>query len=75
MLFVVGLLPYLVGMSNWLYLIGTVVLNSVFFAYAWKLKFNADESTAMDTFKFSIVHLMALFIILLLDHYLLPVTG
>ncbi|MFT5812513.1 MAG: protoheme IX farnesyltransferase, partial [Psychroserpens sp.] len=42
---------------------------------AWKLKFNADEETAMDTFKFSIVHLMALFIILLLDHYLLPVTG
>ena len=75
LLFVVGLLPYLVGMSNWLYLIGAVVLNSVFFAYAWKLKFNADESTAMDTFKFSIVHLMALFIILLLDHYLLPVTG
>jgi protoheme IX farnesyltransferase len=75
LLFVVGLLPYLVGMSNWLYLIGAVVLNLVFFAYAWKLKFNADEETAMDTFKFSIVHLMALFIILLLDHYLLPVTG
>jgi protoheme IX farnesyltransferase len=75
LLFVVGLLPYLVGMSNWLYLIGAVVLNSVFFAYAWKLKFNADENTAMDTFKFSIVHLMALFIILLLDHYFLPVTG
>jgi protoheme IX farnesyltransferase len=75
LLFVVGLLPYLVGMSNWLYLIGAVVLNLVFFAYAWKLKFHADENTAMDTFKFSIVHLMALFIILLLDHYLLPVTG
>jgi len=75
LLFVVGLLPYLVGMSNWLYLIGAVVLNSVFFAYAWKLKFNADENTAMETFKFSIVHLMALFIILLLDHYFLPVTG
>jgi len=75
LLFVVGLLPYLVGMSNWLYLIGAVVLNLVFFAYAWKLKFNADENTAMETFKFSIVHLMALFIILLLDHYLLPVTG
>jgi len=75
LLFVVGLLPYLVGMSNWLYLVGAVVLNLVFFAYAWKLKFNADENTAMDTFKFSIVHLMALFIILLLDHYLLPVSG
>jgi len=73
LLFIVGLLPYLVGMSNWLYLIGAVVLNLTFFAYAWKLKFNADESTAMDTFKFSIIHLMLLFIILLLDHYLLPV--
>ena len=72
LLFVVGLLPYLVGMSNWLYLIGAVTLNLIFFAYAWKLKFNADENTAMDTFKFSIIHLMALFIILLLDHYLLP---
>jgi protoheme IX farnesyltransferase len=74
LLFVVGLLPYLVGMSNWLYLIGAVVLNLIFFMYAWKLKFNADESTAMDTFKFSIIHLMALFIILLLDHYLLPMA-
>ena len=73
LLFVVGLLPYLVGMSNWLYLIGAVILNTVFFMYAWKLKFNADESTAMDTFKFSIVHLMTLFIILLVDHYLLPI--
>ena len=74
LLFVVGLLPYLVGMSSWIYLIGAVVLNLVFFMYAWKLKFNADENTAMDTFKFSIVHLMALFIILLLDHYILPLS-
>lgn len=74
LLFVVGLLPYLVGMSNWLYLIGAVSLNLIFFAYAWKLKFSADENTAMDTFKFSIIHLMVLFIVLLLDHYLLPIT-
>lgn len=74
LLFVVGLLPYLVGMSNWLYLVGAVALNLIFFAYAWKLKFNADENTAMDTFKFSIVHLMLLFIVLLLDHYLLPIS-
>jgi protoheme IX farnesyltransferase len=73
LLFIVGLLPYLVGMSNWLYLIGAVILNLIFFAYAWKLKFNATETTAMDTFKFSIIHLMILFIVLLLDHYLLPI--
>ena len=74
LLFVVGLLPYLVGMSNWLYLLGAIVLNFIFFIYAWKLKFHADANTAMDTFKFSIVHLMLLFVILLLDHYLLPVS-
>jgi len=73
LLFIVSLLPYLVGMSNWLYLIGAVTLNLMFFAYAWKLKFHADENTAMDTFKFSIIHLMLLFVILLLDHYLLPI--
>lgn len=72
LLFVVCLLPYLVGMSNWLYLVGACSLNLIFFGYAWQLKFHAKEDTAMATFKFSIVHLMLLFIILLLDHYWLP---
>ncbi|MFD2167303.1 heme o synthase [Thalassotalea euphylliae] len=74
LLFVVGLLPYLVGMSGWLYLIGAVALNLGFFVYAWKLKFNPEQGTAMATFKYSIVHLMVLFIVLLLDHYLIPVA-
>lgn len=71
LLFVVCLLPYLVGMSGWLYLLSTLVLNSIFFYYAWRLKFKAVEQSAMQTFKFSIIHLMLLFIALLLDHYLL----
>ena len=74
LLFVVGLLPYLVGMSNWLYLAGAVVLNLIFFVYAWQLKFSPRPDTAMATFKFSIIHLMVLFIVLLLDHYLLPLS-
>jgi len=74
LLFVVGLLPYLVGMSSWLYLIGAIALNAIFIAYAWKLKFSADENTAMETFKYSIVHLMLLFIVLLADHYILPMA-
>ena len=59
-------------MSNWLYLIGAVTLNAIFLAYAWKLKFNAEKDTAMQTFRFSIIHLMLLFVVLLADHYLLP---
>ncbi|HCM45988.1 MAG TPA: protoheme IX farnesyltransferase [Colwellia sp.] len=74
LLFIVCLLPYLVGMSNWLYLIGACILNLIFFGYAWQLKFHAKEETAMATFKFSIIHLMLLFIILLLDHYWLPMA-
>ena len=70
--FVIGLIPYLVGMSGWIYLIGACVLNLAFFAYAWKLKFNPEQDTAMKTFRFSIVHLMVLFIVLLADHYILP---
>jgi protoheme IX farnesyltransferase len=74
LLFVVCLLPYLVGMSNWLYLVGACSLNLIFFGYAWQLKFHAKKETAMATFKFSIIHLMLLFIILLLDHYWLPMS-
>lgn len=69
LLAVVCLLPYLVGMSGIIYLIGSVILSVKFVAHAWQLKFYNDASSAMKTFRFSIVHLMALFIVLLVDHY------
>lgn len=68
-LFLVCLLPYLVGMTGAVYLIGSTILNLGFIWYAWQLKFNAKPETAMATFKFSIWHLMVLFLVLLLDHY------
>ncbi|MBU1617896.1 MAG: heme o synthase [Gammaproteobacteria bacterium] len=68
-LFLVCLLPYLVGMTGAVYLVGSTVLNLGFIWYAWQLKFNAKSETAMATFKFSIWHLMLLFLVLLLDHY------
>ncbi|MCL5050114.1 MAG: heme o synthase [Firmicutes bacterium] len=67
----VCVLPYLVGMSGWLYLAGVSVLNLVFLGYAWKLKYRPEKLTAWKMFKFSIWHLMFLFILLLADHYLL----
>jgi protoheme IX farnesyltransferase len=69
LLCVVCLLPYLIGMSGLIYLIGSSLLNAGFLYYAWKLKFTATEQTAMQTFKFSIIHLMVLFVVLLVDHY------
>lgn len=70
LLCLVCLLPYLTGMSNLIYLIGSTALNAGFMMYAWKLKFAATEKTAMQTFKYSIVHLMILFVVLLVDHYI-----
>jgi protoheme IX farnesyltransferase len=69
LLCVVCLLPYLIGMSGLIYLVGSTLLNAGFLYYAWKLKFTATEKTAMQTFKFSIIHLMVLFLVLLVDHY------
>ena len=69
LLCIVCLLPYLIGMSGIIYLIGSTLLNAGFLYYAWKLKFTANEQTAMKTFKFSIIHLMVLFVVLLVDHY------
>jgi protoheme IX farnesyltransferase len=69
LLCVVCLLPYLIGMAGLIYLIGSTMLNAGFMYYAWKLKFTATEQTAMQTFKFSIIHLMVLFVVLLVDHY------
>lgn len=64
-------LPYLIGMTGLLYLLSSLVLNMLFIRHAWRLKFAAQVTTAMDTFRFSILHLMLLFLALLVDHYVL----
>jgi len=66
----VCLMPALVGMSGAVYWIGSIALSLGFIGYAWKLKYNPEKKTAIETFKFSIYHLMALFVLLLIDHYL-----
>ncbi len=69
-LFAVGLLPWLTGMCGWVYLLASSVLNLSFVGYALKLKFADSEGHAWATFKYSIWHLLALFVVLLLDHWL-----
>lgn len=69
LLCLICLMPYLVGMTGLIYLIGSTALNAGFMYYAFKLKYAADEKTAMQTFRFSIIHLMVLFVVLLVDHY------
>lgn len=71
----VTVLPYVTGMFNWLYLLGALVLGAGFLYWSLAMIFSKKPSVGMDTFKYSIVYLMALFIIMLLDHYLLPVPA
>lgn len=71
LLFVVCLLPYATGMSGLIYVIGAVVLNSIFLYWALKLKYRPEKLDAMKTFRYSIWYLMILFIVLLVDHYFL----
>ena len=72
LLFVVTLLPWVAGMSGVFYLVGAIILGTVFVWYAWKLLNPPDEFFAMRVFQYSIVYLMALFAFLLVDHWLLP---
>ena len=46
-------------------------LNAIFVYKALKLKLGGKDDTAMDLFRFSIVHLMLLFIALFIDKWLL----
>ncbi len=69
LLLVVTVLPFIVGMSGWVYLAGAVGLGARFMHWAHKLYHSDKPVVAMQTFRFSIVYLMVLFVFLLVDHY------
>ncbi|XVJ69371.1 MAG: protoheme IX farnesyltransferase [Rhizobacter sp.] len=71
-LFAATLLPFVSGMSGWIYLVAAVLLGAGFTGYAWRLWRQYSDTLARATFRFSIWHLMLLFAALLLDHYLHP---
>jgi protoheme IX farnesyltransferase len=63
-------MPFVYGMSSWLYLAAALVLSLGFIAYAWALWREYSDELARKTFRFSLIHLSALFAALLVDHYL-----
>lgn len=69
LLTIVSILPYLTGMCGLIYLVAASLLGAGFMGYALKLKFAPSENTAIKTFGYSIVYLIALFVALLVDHY------
>ena len=70
-LFIVSILPYIVLMSGFVYLISAIVLSSIFMYYSIKLYFSDDDAVAMKTFNFSIYYIFLIFVALLCDHYLI----
>ena len=70
-LFAACLLPYVYGMSSWLYLLVAVGLSLGFCWYGFRLWREYSDALARKTFRFSLIHLSALFATLLVDHYLL----
>lgn len=70
LLLLVTALPFAIGMSGLLYFICAMLLGGRFLHWSYRLKRTTEPRIAMQTFRFSIVYLMLLFVVLLLDHYL-----
>ena len=64
------LMPFVYGMSSWLYLLAALALSLIFVGHAFKLWREYSDDQARQTFKFSLVHLSVLFAAMLVDHYL-----
>ena len=70
MLLAVSLFPFITRMSGLLYLSAAVILGVVFVYHAWRLHQEPSDKNAMKAFGFSIFYLSALFLFLLIDHYI-----
>jgi len=68
-LFAACLLPFVYGMSSWIYLGAAVILSIGFCLYAYWLWRDYSDALARRTFRFSLYHLSLLFAALLVDHY------
>ena len=62
-------LPFIYGMSGWIYLASALVLGAMFLGYAVALWRRYSDELARKTFRFSIIYLMLMFAALLVDHY------
>jgi protoheme IX farnesyltransferase len=72
LLIIVSLLPFVVGMMGVLYLFGALVLGAGFLYWAIILIRGNNKQAPMETFKYSSIYLMTLFLVMLVDHYLFP---
>ena len=69
LLVVATVLPFVIGMSGWLYLAGTLALGAGFIYWAVVLLLDKNPRAPLETFRYSILYLGVLFVFLLVDHY------
>ena len=70
MLLTVSLLPFVIRMSGYVYLVSALLLGCGFIYHALKLLRSEGKTHAMKTFGYSLLYLSLLFTALLGDHYL-----
>ena len=67
-------LPFVIGMSGWLYFLCAMALGALFVWYSWKLYRQYSDELSRKLFRFSILYLSLLFVALLVDHWLIVVA-
>ncbi len=70
-MFLITLMPFATGLSNWLYLAAAVGLGLVFLYWSIEIIRGKNDKAPMETFKYSITYLLVLFVVMLLDHWLI----
>jgi protoheme IX farnesyltransferase len=73
-LIVVSILPYVIGMSNLIYLVAALGLGAGFLYWAIAMMREKNPRAPIETFRYSILYLAVLFVALLVDHYAMPVS-
>lgn len=68
----VSMLPFAIGSLGWLYLAGALLLGAGFIYWACVLMWGNNPKAPIETFKFSSIYLLSLFVFMMLDHYLVP---
>ena len=71
LMFLITLMPFATHMSGAIYLVGAVVLGVIFLYWSIEIMRGQNVNAPMKTFKYSITYLLVLFIIMLVDHWLL----
>jgi len=69
---VVTVLPWTTRMFDWIYLSGALLLGAGFLYWSIRIMNANDKKAPMETFKYSIIYLFALFVVMLVDHYVYP---